>query len=260
MNYNLSQSFQQPTFLNKNPQFSISKEKFLRKRYPFELCRKRVLSEKSTKRQLIQNLILHSKINNVHQWCENCLSRLVDSISTGYLKKLTFQIAKEMNFCILSLKNSHEDLSMKLPKRKRKLDRDCIHKKIKCRLFKYLKNKIRSLLLVKYSNLKIPQSIITNATFNFNHSLLTMMVKDIFLEKDFYFANDSQIQQVARSDKGKELKEFLEKKLFECYEDYLNSEFFQKDLNRFEDDIYLETLKKYCSDFVGYYNLEMNDT
>jgi hypothetical protein len=143
-------------------------------------------------------------------------------------------------------------------KKTRKMDRDCIHKKIKARLFKFVKDKMKVLILPELSNLKIPQNIISDVTFNFNKDLLNRTIQSIFVERYFYFNSTKNLQKICLEGKLVELNNFLQRSVRDCFEEYLSSDIFEKDIKKFQNESYISTFKDYSFGFIEYYNQPPN--
>lgn len=190
-----------------------------------------------------------------HKLCETCRKSFLHKIlaeKKGSQPRLMPELAE--NFSIGSEKlepNSIEDT--KMLSRTRKMDRDCVLKKIKCRLFKYVKNKLKELMQEQYTMLRIPPNVICDATYKYNYKLVNSQVRDIFIEKNIYFGTDQQISALARPGKDVQLIHFLSMKIKKAFEEYLRSESFESDLKKFKKDNYFEVYKKYCYGFVEYY-------
>jgi len=135
------------------------------------------------------------------------------------------------------------------------MDRDCIHKKIKTRLFKFVRDHLKKLIHPDLAALKIPQNIISDVTFGFNQTLLERSIQSIFSEKYYYFTDPEKNIKKIVLDEGKidQLKYFLNKTVKECFEEYLQREQFENDIKKLKDENYIETFRNYSLNFVEYY-------
>jgi len=119
-------------------------------------------------------------------------------------------------------------------KKTRKMDRDCIHKKIKARLFKFVKDHLKKLIHPDLAALKIPQNIISDVTFGYNQKLLERTLQSIFSERYYYFNDpEKNIRKIVMDEsKIDQLKHFLNKTVKESFEQYLQSEQFENDVKK----------------------------
>ena len=198
-----------------------------------------------------------------HQLCKNCQQNIfyVDKNNqNNHNHDCLLKAETVVSFDIKSMKKNKITKRFEVSnlKKKRKMDRDCIHKKIKARLFKYIKEKMKEYILEEFSSLKIQQKVISDVTLDFNKKLLISKLGDVFIECSLYFSTRKQIAEICKKGKEEELTCFLQKPVKECYEDYLSSESFIKDMNKFNNDNYVSAFKVYSLDFIEYYNQETN--
>ena len=172
--------------------------------------------------------------------------------------KLKLELAE--SFFVKSLKKQSKVKKFEVSnfKKKRKMDRDCIHKKIKARLFKFIKDMMKFFILDEFSNLKIQQKVISDVTLDFNKKLLSSKLSTVFVESNLYFASHKQVSDICKANREQDLLKFLNKSVGECFEDYLRSENFSKDLDKFKNDNYIDAFKAYSLGFLDYYNQETN--
>ena len=150
-------------------------------------------------------------------------------------------------------------------RKRRKYNQDNIRKKIKRGFLSILIDKLNKILVSIGINLyfvKLPQSFVSDVVRKTNKEILNLTLEEIFKKEELYKSdkdedlikyrhnldviNDEEIQGNA------EIKNILNKKYYEIYEDYINSKEFKVDeINRLKknnseeaDDEYL---KKYIS-------------
>ena len=189
-----------------------------------------------------ENSIFKSKPNRIY----NCYNLTPETVSSDVI------------IPSLSLFKQNKKFDICKTKKTRKMDRDCIHKKIKARLFKFVKDNMKTLIIPELSTLKIPQNIISDVTFNFNRDLLNRTIQSIFVERYFYFNSKKNLQKICLEGKAEELINFLQKSVKECFEEYLLSEQFEKDVKKFQNESYINTFKDYSFGFIEYYNQPPN--
>ena len=172
---------------------------------------------------------------------------------------------------ILSIKEESFIKRKRNPKRRRRRDnQDNMRKKIK-RVFinKYLIQNMNELLKNSGSKLyfeKSPQNFVCDITKNSNNKILNMTLEEIFENKELYdqkyFDNYNHNLNVLKSkdiQECQELKEILNKKYCELFEEYINSKEFQIDeINRLKnnemDDAYIEKYIYLALHFIEYYH------
>ena len=196
-----------------------------------------------------------------HLLCRECQHTFFEKTNKKnyyYLSKL--KVEQVFSFFIKSEKKNSKIIRFEVSsvKKKRKMDRDCVHKKIKARLFKYIKEMMKSFILDDFSNLKIQQKVISDVTLDFNKNLLASPLSTVFVESYLYFSSMKRISEICKKNKELELNNFLNKTVGQCYEDYLKSESFVKDMEKFKNESYVSTFKAYSLCFIEYYNQEMN--
>jgi hypothetical protein len=197
-----------------------------------------------------------------HQMCKTCQDHIFFS-KNNYSKNIylnTLKSEQVFSFYFKSVKKNSKEKKFEVSnfKKKRKMDRDCIHKKIKARLFKFIKEVMKSYMLEEFSNLKIQQKVISDVTLDYNKKLLGSPICSVFVESNLYFASKKQVTEICKKNKEEELINFLGKSVKECYEIYLSSENFQRDLEKFKNDQYVDAFKAYSLGFIDYYNQETN--
>ena len=172
---------------------------------------------------------------------------------------------------VLSIKEESFIKRKRNPKRRRRRDnQDNMRKKIK-RVFinKYLIQNMNELLKNSGSKLyfeKSPQNFVCDITKNSNNKILNMTLEEIFENKELYdqkyFDNYNHNLNVLKSkdiQECQELKEILNKKYCELFEEYINSKEFQIDeINRLKnneiDDAYIEKYIYLALHFIEYYH------
>ena len=214
---------------------------------------------------MYQTLVSKSESLNLkfHLLCKSCQQNIfleVKNNKNNHNYDCLLKAETVVSFDLKSIKKNQITKRFEVSnlKKKRKMDRDCIHKKIKARLFKYIKEKIKGFILEKFSNLKIQQKVISDVTLDFNKKLLVSKLGDVFVECSLYFSTKKQIAEICKEGKDEELNCFLHKPVKECFEDYLSSENFLKDLKKFNNENYVSAFKAYSLGFIEYYNQETN--
>ena len=172
---------------------------------------------------------------------------------------------------ILSIKEEPFIKRKRNPKRRRRRDnQDNIRKKIKRGFInKSLIKKINELLKNSRSKLyfeKLPQNFVCDITKSSNNKILNMTLEEIFENKELYdqkyFNNYNHNINVLKSkdiQECQELKEILNKKYCELFEEYINSKEFQIDeINRLKnkemDDAYIEKYIYLAFHFIEFFN------
>ena len=172
---------------------------------------------------------------------------------------------------ILSIKEEPFMKRKRNPKRRRRRDnQDNIRKKIKRGFInKSLIKKINELLKNSRSKLyfeKLQQNFVCDITKNSNNKILNMTLEEIFENKELYdqkyFDNYNHNLNVLKSkdiQECQELKEILNKKYCELFEEYINSKEFQIDeINRLKnkemDDAYIEKYIYLAFHFIEFFN------
>jgi len=172
---------------------------------------------------------------------------------------------------ILSIKEEPFMKRKRNPKRRRRRDnQDNIRKKIKRGFInKSLIKKINELLKNSRSKLyfeKLPQNFVCDITKSSNNKILNMTLEEIFENKELYdqkyFNNYNHNINVLKSkdiQECQELKEILNKKYCELFEEYINSKEFQIDeINRLKnkemDDAYIEKYIYLAFHFIEFFN------
>ena len=172
---------------------------------------------------------------------------------------------------ILSIKEEPFMKRKRNPKRRRRRDnQDNIRKKIKRGFInKSLIKKINELLKNSRSKLyfeKLPQNFVCDITKSSNNKILNMTLEEIFENKELYdqkyFNNYNHNINVLKSkdiQECQELKEIMNKKYCELFEEYINSKEFQIDeINRLKnkemDDAYIEKYIYLAFHFIEFFN------
>ena len=172
---------------------------------------------------------------------------------------------------ILSIKEEPFMKRKRNPKRRRRRDnQDNIRKKIKRGFInKSLIKKINELLKNSGSKLyfeKLPQNFVCDITKSSNNKILNMTLEEIFENKELYdqkyFNNYNHNINVLKSkdiQECQELKEIMNKKYCELFEEYINSKEFQIDeINRLKnkemDDAYIEKYIYLAFHFIEFFN------
>jgi hypothetical protein len=157
-------------------------------------------------------------------------------------------------------------------RKRRKYNQDNIRKKIKRGFLSILIDKLNKILAsigISLYFVKLPQSFVSDVVRKTNKEILNLTLEEIFKKEELYkldkdedlikyrhnldVINDEEIQGNA------EIKNILNKKYYEIYEDYINSkEFLIDEINRLRnkkmENEYIERLKylaKYFIEFVS---------
>ena len=223
--------------------------------------------EEKEKEELLSHYFKSSKDNNTNKiFCD----RRQNIFQVNYRIRNDF---KEIDNDLLSeLSNEKIFLNDKvLPKIKRRRENlDNILKKIKTNFFNnYLYKKINEILKSKQNKLyfvKFPISFVNDIKLDANRELINITLleiisnKDIYNEKDLnnYYHNLKVIEN-EEINKNEELKEILNKKYFELFEEYINSKEFNIDeikrlKNNNMDNIYIERYICQSKNFIEYYS------
>ena len=223
--------------------------------------------DEKEKEELLSHYFKSSKDNNANKiFCD----RRQNIFQVNYRIRNDF---KEIDNDLLSeLSNEKIFLNDKvLPKIKRRRENlDNILKKIKTNFFNnYLYKKINEILKSKQNKLyfvKFPISFVNDIKLDTNRELINITLleiisnKDIYNEKDLnnYYHNLKVIEN-EEINKNEELKEILNKKYFELFEEYINSKEFNIDeikrlKNNNMDNIYIERYIYQSKNFIEYYS------
>jgi len=155
----------------------------------------------------------------------------------------------------------------KKKRRRRRDNSDNIRKKIKGGFFNgALIKRLNFILKQNRSKLyfvKFHQKFISNITRKSNKKFLNMTLLEIFEKKEVYSSNDLnfkhnlKVVQTKEIKENEELKEILNKKYCELFEEYINSKEFNIDeINRLEekfDDSYIESYKNLARHFIEFF-------
>jgi hypothetical protein len=150
---------------------------------------------------------------------------------------------------------------------RRRDNSDNIRKKIKGGFFNgALIKRLNFILKQNRSKLyfvKFHQKFISNITRKSNKKFLNMTLLEIFEKKEVYSSNDLnfkhnlKVVQTKEIKENEELKEILNKKYCELFEEYINSKEFNIDeINRLEekfDDSYIERYKNLARHFIEFF-------
>jgi hypothetical protein len=232
---------------------------FSRRGGSFATCRNDIFLYPTMYQKLVSTSEkLGLKFHLLCKFCQDNIFFSENNYSNNNLPNLKIDLVH--NFLLKPEKkgNFSQKFEISNMKKKRKMDRDCIHKKIKARLFKYIKEMLKNYIVEEFSNLKIQQKVISDVTLVFNKKLLSNKLSTVFVESNFYFNSSKQISEISKKDKEEDLAKFLNKSVGECYQDYLHSEHFEKDIEKFKNESYIDTFKSYCLSFIEYYNQDSN--
>ena len=160
--------------------------------------------------------------------------------------------------------------NMALPTIKRRRENmDNIHKKIKTVFFNnFLYNKINEKLKKKKSRLyfvKFPISFVNDVKRNTNKDIINLSLLEIISKKELYNENDLsnyyhnlKVIENKETLENEELKEILNKKYCELFEEYINSKEFNIDeINRLKNnnfgDVYIKRYLYLAKNFIKYF-------
>ena len=163
------------------------------------------------------------------------MSKILQRNDYNYIINVDFLTQKE-----LSLNNFHEiflSIRRKLHiKHSRKSEVDSLLKKAKCKFFQTVHNIMKYCLNITVN--RLPQVFITNINIEYNRNYLEKTIIQIYNEFDL-------IQKVKIIDeidndiiriKDKELfKIFSKYKIYELYEEYIESQCYKKDIDKVKD-------------------------
>jgi hypothetical protein len=157
-------------------------------------------------------------------------------------------------------RNKHK-MDVKKEKKPRKFFKDCIHKKIKVHLLKFIKDHLNKGLQKyfplekKFNNLE--QATIINITIHFNSNFLEKTVYQVYsgniTQSDFdTFGNNNIIEKLRSIE---EYGEFVNTPLYQIFNNfYLNSESFKKLIKKLQsDEDYCNLYKKLANNFIHYF-------
>ena len=193
--------------------------------------------------------------------------------------KKIFEVKKRMNNSLFNnIENESTEVSLNSgitsikrkrnkEKRRRRDNSDNIRKKIKGGFFNgALIKRLNFILKQNRSKLyfvKFHQKFISNITRKSNKKFLNMTLLEIFEKKEVYSSNDLnfkhnlKVVQTKEIKENEELKEILNKKYCELFEEYINSKEFNIDeINRLEekfDDSYIESYKNLARHFIEFF-------
>ncbi len=223
-------------------------------------------------RQSDNNEVLDSKKEN--EFVDKKRKRTV-FIQNENVNNSSTNTNKNKNKICISIEDSDANSEEESPinkKKGRKDDPDCIRKKNILKFNKYIKVDFNKLLKSKRIRLKfkyIPFAY--SSKKNFNEKKMEMSLKEFFSMdfQEFIEKYDIKIK-IKDSDRenyehNKSVLEYLEKKninfdflnktFIQLYEEYLNSEYFEKvinDLKRTENEEYIEKFIFYAKNFIDY--------
>ena len=154
--------------------------------------------------------------------------------------------------------------------KKRRKNLDNIIKKIKTRFFNtVLIKKLNEKLKAIGSGLnleKFPKNFVSDINHQRNNQLLNMTLKEIFEKKELYKENElekycNNLKVIENEDikENTELKKILNKKYYEVFEEYVNSEEFQvKEIERLKEkkmtDDYIQKYINVAKHYVEYFS------
>ena len=160
--------------------------------------------------------------------------------------------------------------NMALPTIKRRRENmDNIHKKIKTVFFNnFIYNKINEKLKKKKSRLyfvKFPISFVNDVKRNTNKDIINLSLLEIISKKELYdesnlnnYYHNLKVIENKETLENEELKEILNKKYFELFEEYINSKEFNIDeINRLKNnnfgDVYIKRYLYLAKHFIKYF-------
>jgi hypothetical protein len=131
---------------------------------------------------------------------------------------------------------------------------DSLNKKVKAKFFTMLHQTLSLFLTKKLP--KIPQSVVTNVSIQFNKDLLLKPIKQIYRES-VIFPNDEELKKMIAVNKQLEFFNILDTKFSAAFENYLTCPIFKNHLreilNKNGGD-YKDTFEEECRKFVEYYS------
>ena len=160
------------------------------------------------------------------------MSKIFQRNDYNYIINVNFLTQKE-----LSLNNFHEiflTIKRKLHiKHSRKSEVDSLLKKAKCKFFQTVHNIMKYCLNITVN--RLPQIFITNINIEYNRNYLEKTIIQIYNEFDL-IQNVNIIEEIDDNIiriKNKELfKHFSKFKLYELYEEYIESQCYKKDIDK----------------------------
>ena len=160
------------------------------------------------------------------------MSKIFQRNDYNYIINVDFLTQKE-----LSLNNFHEiflTIKRKLHiKHSRKSEVDSLLKKAKCKFFQTVHNIMKYCLNITVN--RLPQIFITNINIEYNRNYLEKTIIQIYNEFDL-IQNVNIIEEIDDNIiriKNKELfKHFSKFKLYELYEEYIESQCYKKDIDK----------------------------
>ena len=160
------------------------------------------------------------------------MSKIFQRNDYNYIINVDFLTQKE-----LSLNNFHEiflTIKRKLHiKHSRKSEVDSLLKKTKCKFFQTVHNIMKYCLNITVN--RLPQIFITNINIEYNRNYLEKTIIQIYNEFDL-IQNVNIIEEIDDNIikiKNKELfKHFSKFKLYELYEEYIESQCYKKDIDK----------------------------
>ena len=160
------------------------------------------------------------------------MSKIFQRNDYNYIINVNFLTQKE-----LSLNNFHEiflTIKRKLHiKHSRKSEVDSLLKKAKCKFFQTVHNIMKYCLNITVN--RLPQIFITNINIEYNRNYLEKTIIQIYNEFDL-IQNINIIEEIDDNIiriKNKELfKHFSKFKLYELYEEYIESQCYKKDIDK----------------------------
>ena len=165
--------------------------------------------------------------------------------------KNNYDLVKEEQNCAIGKRYKH--------RRPRKENKDNIRRKIKrgffnCALLKKLNDKLRTIGSKKYFE-RFPQYFVSDVNQIRNKQILNMTLQEIFEKKELYIHKNGECSpnyfhnlQVVQNEEIKENKEFkkiMKKTFCQLYEEYINSNEFNDEINRLKKNNEDEYIAKY---------------
>ena len=163
--------------------------------------------------------------------------------------------------------NIHSENKVTLIKTERMLKRDSIYKKVKSKFFQYILNKLKNFIIKGKKICKLSSDVINNVTFEYNKTLFSRTLQEIYIEESVAFRTDKDIKMFTENNNDfKKLKNFLSFKISKLYESYLNDYSYEEDKKRifeFETSLkklspekskgYLEKYDSYSKTMLDYF-------
>lgn len=146
----------------------------------------------------------------------------------------------------LEIKHCNSSYSTYISNKKRKWAIDSIHKKIKSRMFKFLKSSLKRELKVE---IKFPQHLIVNVSIGFNKKLFELSLREIV---ELYNIETNLSKNHIKS----QIDDFFKKSFVNLYNMFIQNPYYQeylKELKHKYGGIYAERFKILSQGFIEYY-------